>query len=54
MTAFRDDESGGVAIEYVMIAGFIALGIISLLVNIGTNTSSPFYGIEAGLKMRGM
>ncbi len=54
MKAFWRETSGAVSIEYAMIAGFVAMGIITLLMNIGGQTSSPFYGVEAGLKLRPM
>lgn len=41
---FAPDESGVAAIEYALIAGLIAVGIIISLSLIGTTISTKFYG----------
>jgi pilus assembly protein Flp/PilA len=46
---FAIDESGVTAIEYALIAGFMALGIIASVGTIGISISTNFYGpLSAG------
>jgi len=40
--ALKDDEQGASAIEYAIIAGLIAVGIILAATNLGTEISSLF------------
>jgi len=46
---FRSRE-GGTAIEYSMIAAFIALGIITALTVMGTKIDAMFVAVNAGFK----
>ena len=50
--SFWRHESGATAIEYGLIAAFIALAIIVVLQSIGTEVKGPFIDAEAGLKKR--
>jgi pilus assembly protein Flp/PilA len=43
------DTSGATAIEYGMIAGLIAVGIITVLVVLGPQITAAFQGISDGL-----
>lgn len=45
---FLSDESGATAIEYAMIAGVIAIGIVSAVSVIGGKTSGSFAKAAAG------
>jgi pilus assembly protein Flp/PilA len=52
MTAFRHflhDRRGATAIEYALIAAFIALVIISSVTALGPTLSDVFNDVEAGL-----
>jgi len=44
MKKFASDNGGATAIEYGMIAGLIAIAIVTLLATIGSTLSSTFYG----------
>ena len=44
------DESGATAIEYALISGLIAVFIAAALQGLGTNLSSEFVEVAAGLK----
>jgi pilus assembly protein Flp/PilA len=46
---FIDDEDGVTAIEYGLLAGIIALGILGALQLLGTNLSSVFSNIAASI-----
>jgi pilus assembly protein Flp/PilA len=45
---FASDESGVTAIEYALIAGLVALGIVASVGLIGTTISTKFYGPLSG------
>jgi pilus assembly protein Flp/PilA len=46
---FRKDQSGATAIEYGLIAGLIAVGIITAAGTVGTNLTSTFTTIATKL-----
>jgi pilus assembly protein Flp/PilA len=46
---FRHDESGATAIEYCLIASFIALTIVTVLTQVGINLQAPFQTASDGL-----
>ncbi len=46
---FLKDESGATAIEYGLIAGLIAVVIITALTTVGTNLSAKFNAIAGNL-----
>lgn len=50
VTSFVKDESGATAIEYGLIAGFIALAIITALTTMKTDLGGIFDKIAAKLK----
>jgi pilus assembly protein Flp/PilA len=52
LVCFAACESGATAIEYSLIAGLIALGIIAAAQGIGNELKEPFQEAEAGLKQR--
>ena len=47
---FLKDDSGATAIEYALIAAFIALVIITAATGIGTELKSTFTDVDGGLK----
>lgn len=47
--AFMDDESGATAIEYGLIAGLIAVVIITAVTAIGTKLTAKFDAVNTGL-----
>ncbi len=49
---FVRDETGATAIEYGMIAAFIAIGLITVLESVGNEIKPIFRDVEAGLKKR--
>jgi pilus assembly protein Flp/PilA len=53
MKRFLKEEEGVTAIEYGLIAALIALVIITAVTVIGTNLSSKFSSIEAGVATAG-
>ncbi|WP_262269888.1 Flp family type IVb pilin [Microvirga yunnanensis] len=42
LARFRKDQSGATAIEYGLIAGLIAVAIVTAAGNVGTNLSGTF------------
>ncbi len=46
---FKKDESGATAIEYSLIASFIAVTIVTAAGNVGTAVSNTFDGIATAL-----
>ncbi|HRD77804.1 MAG TPA: Flp family type IVb pilin [Hyphomicrobiaceae bacterium] len=52
LAIFWRNESGATAIEYGLIAAFIAVALVTTLVNVGTEVKGPFVDAEAGLKKR--
>jgi pilus assembly protein Flp/PilA len=46
---FTKDESGATAIEYGLIAGLIAVVIITAVTTVGTNVSSAFNKVGTAL-----
>lgn len=49
---FLKDDSGATAIEYALIAAFIALMLITAATTIGTELKSIFVDVDGGLKSR--
>lgn len=47
---FAEDESGATAIEYGIIALFIAVPLIFLMTSIGAEVQVPFQKVDLGLK----
>jgi pilus assembly protein Flp/PilA len=47
-TKFFKDESGATAIEYAMVAGGIALGLVALIPKIGSSVKSMLAGVLTG------
>ena len=45
---FANDESGATAIEYGLIAAFIAVGIITTLTSIGSEVQTIFTNVNTG------
>lgn len=50
VTRFVKDSSGATAIEYGLIAGLIAVVIITAVTTVGTNLSSKFSTIATALQ----
>jgi pilus assembly protein Flp/PilA len=50
ISRFIRDESGATAIEYGLIAALIAVVVIGAIRLVGTNLSSVFTSVSAGLK----
>jgi len=48
--SFFKDESGATAIEYGLIAAGIAVVIIAAVTSVGSNVSSAFTKVAAGIK----
>jgi Flp pilus assembly pilin Flp len=46
---FRDAQSGATAIEYCLIASFIALTIVTVVAQVGVNLQAPFQTASDGL-----
>ena len=49
---FLKDESGATAIEYALIAAFIALILITAVTGVGTELKAIFTDVDGGLKSR--
>jgi pilus assembly protein Flp/PilA len=49
---FLKDDSGATAIEYALIAAFIALLLITAATTIGTELKATFTDVDAGIKSR--
>ena len=49
LSRFLADESGATAIEYGLIAGIIALTIISAIRHVGSNLTTKFNAISGNL-----
>ena len=50
LSRFLSNESGATAIEYGLIAAGIAVVIISVVKSIGTDLTTKFTAVDAGLK----
>jgi len=50
LARFRKDESGATAIEYGLIAGLIAVVIITAVTMIGTNLNAKFLAVGSALQ----
>ncbi len=51
-STFLKDDSGATAIEYALIAAFIALMVIAAATSIGTELKATFTDVDDGLKSR--
>jgi pilus assembly protein Flp/PilA len=47
---FLNDESGATAIEYAIIAGGIAIAIVTVVGNVGSAVSTKFADVSTSLK----
>jgi pilus assembly protein Flp/PilA len=47
---FAADQSGATAIEYGLIAAFIAVAIVTAVTQVGTNVQRPFQTASDGLQ----
>jgi len=47
---FRHDETGATAIEYALIASFIAVAIVAAAKGIGTNLNSTFNNVATNVR----
>ena len=47
---FLRDEAGATAIEYALIASFIAVAIVAAAKGIGTNLNSTFNNVAANVR----
>ena len=52
LRAFLRDGAGATAIEYALIAGLIALALIFVLQQVGTELGATFVMVETGLKSK--
>ena len=52
LVRFAACEAGATAVEYSLIAGLIAVGIVSVVQGVGNEVKVPFEEAEAGLKKR--
>jgi pilus assembly protein Flp/PilA len=50
LSNFVGDEIGATAIEYGLIAGFVALAIVSAVVSMGDSVSSIYMSLSADLE----
>lgn len=50
LNRFLRDTSGATAVEYGLIAGLIAVVIISAVTNVGANTKNKFNAVAANLR----
>jgi pilus assembly protein Flp/PilA len=48
MRRFLKDQSGSTAIEYALIAGFVAVAIVAVLGAVGTELVKPFEKVKNG------
>lgn len=48
--SFVRDEDGATVIEYALIAGIVAIGIIAALTNAGTALVAVFQNVSAGFE----
>ena len=53
LSRFVSDESGATAIEYGLIAAGIAVAIITVVSNVGTDVSGTFQQVQSGLEGSG-
>jgi len=47
---FLADEAGATAIEYALIASLIAIALVTVLTNLGTQLSAEFSEVSSSLK----
>jgi len=50
LKGFVRDETGATAVEYALLASFLALGLVAALTNLGTRLSSEFTEVSGALK----
>lgn len=48
LSRFQQDEGGATSIEYALIAGLIAVGVITAVTAIGTTLSTTFSTVDSG------
>jgi pilus assembly protein Flp/PilA len=48
--SFLSDEAGATAIEYALIASLIAIALVVVLTNLGTQLSAEFSEVSSALK----
>ena len=49
----RKEETGATAVEYAMLVGFIAVGVIAVLVILGPQISAMFQNVSTSLTNAG-
>lgn len=52
LSRFAEDNSGATAIEYALLAAFIAVALVGILQQVGTELKGPFSDAAAGLRLR--
>ena len=50
LSSFTADEQGATAIEYALLASFLAIGLVTVLTNLGTRLSQEFSEVSSALK----
>ena len=50
LKAFFNDDAGATAIEYALIASLIAIALVTILTNLGTQLSAEFSEVSSALK----
>ena len=50
LTAFLADERGATAIEYSLIAGGVALAIVTAVVGLGTKVNAMYGNVSSSMK----
>jgi pilus assembly protein Flp/PilA len=50
LKSFFNDEAGATAIEYALIASLIAIALVTILTNLGTQLSAEFSEVSSALK----
>jgi pilus assembly protein Flp/PilA len=50
LKSFLNDEAGATAIEYALISALIAIALVLILTNLGTQLSAEFSEVSSALK----
>jgi pilus assembly protein Flp/PilA len=50
LKSFFNDDAGATAIEYALIASLIAIALVTVLTNLGTQLSAEFSEVSSSLK----
>jgi pilus assembly protein Flp/PilA len=50
LKSFFNDDAGATAIEYALIASLIAIALVTILTNLGTQLSAEFSEVSSALK----